>query len=213
MGDTLLGRGIYDVSEVAGVLRVQPETLARWTTSSGSRRAILEPSGGGAAFTFEDLVSLLVVAELWRRKVPTEHIRRGMELLGRKLGTDRPFARREAYRGLATVGRGLFADLDEWVDIGQGGQGAFQEVVGPLLHQLKFDVNGAASEWRPREHVSLNPHVQAGAACVDGRRVTTGLIRELVAAGEDPADVAADYDLSENEVAAALAFERELAAA
>ena len=71
-GDVLVGRGIYDPTEAARLLRVRPGVLGGWTTG---RWPVLRPSGG-SWFDFADLVSLLVVVELRRRRVPLGEIRR-----------------------------------------------------------------------------------------------------------------------------------------
>ncbi len=97
----LLGRGIYDPTETARLLRVHSDTLARWTTG---QHPLVEPAFD-RFFDFEDLVSLLVIAELWKRQVPTDEIRLGVKALGRELGVDRPLAHIDAPRRLATVGR------------------------------------------------------------------------------------------------------------
>ena len=73
MTGALLGRGIYDPTEAARLVRVHPETLTRWTSGAG---ALLTPAFDGF-FDFEDLVSLLVIGELWRRSVPVTEIRQG----------------------------------------------------------------------------------------------------------------------------------------
>ncbi|MBV9039887.1 MAG: hypothetical protein JOZ68_02725, partial [Acidimicrobiia bacterium] len=117
----LLNHGIYDPTEVSRLLRLDPETLARWSTRWRRQEPLVAPTFGDI-FSFYDLISLAVVRELWQRGVPRDEIHRGIEMLSRDFGTDRPFA----HRRLATVGRSFFAELDEWVDAGKGGQGVFQ---------------------------------------------------------------------------------------
>src|SRR5688500_2608725 len=97
----LLGRGIYDPTEAARLVRVHPDTLSRWTTGDG---ALVTPAFE-RFFDFEDLVSLLVIGELWRRQVPTNEIRRGIDVLAKELRVARPLAHIDAPTRLATVGR------------------------------------------------------------------------------------------------------------
>src|SRR4051812_45162132 len=111
----LLGRGIYDPTEAARLLRVHPETLARWATGSDP---LVKPTFN-AFFDFEDLVSLLVIAELWRRNIPIVEIRRGIQALAEELGVEKPLAHIDAPRRLATVGRAFFANVGEWADAGK----------------------------------------------------------------------------------------------
>lgn len=202
----LLGRGIYDLSEAARLLRVHPETLVRWTTG---RDPLVQPAFE-KFFDFEDLVSLLVVAELRRRDVPIYEIRRGVEVLANELGVARPLAHIDAPRRLATVGRAFFADIGEWADAGKGFQLAFQPVIEPALRPLEFDSHGMAHLWRPVQLVTATPGVQAGTPCVEETRVPTSTIEGLVHAGENIEDIAFDFDFEIEQLEAALRFEAAL---
>ncbi len=159
-------------------------------------------------FSFWDLLSLRVIAELSKRGVPRGQIARGAKYLADELETTRPFA----HQRLATVGRGFFADVDSWVDVGLGGQQAFQVVVEPLLKPISFDESGMATIWRPHACVWINPEVQAGTPCVDGTRIPTGTLAELHDAGLGFEDLSDDYQLSIEQVSAAIDFEDSLAA-
>lgn len=206
MSEVLIGRGIYDPSEVARLARVHPDTLARWTKG----RQPLVPPTFDRFFDFEDLVSLLIVAELHRRSVPTTEIRLGIEKLADELGVGKPLAHIDARDRLATVGRSFFANLDEWVDAGKGMQGVFQPVIEPVLKPLEYSTSGMANLWRPIERVTATPIVQAGTPCVEKTRVPTSTLAGLVKVGEDIEDIADDLDLLVEEVEAALKFEAAL---
>jgi uncharacterized protein (DUF433 family) len=203
---TLLGRGIYDPTETAHLLRVHPETLARWTTG---KRALVEPAFE-RFFDFEDLVSLLVIAELWRRSVPTDEIRLGVGALARELGVDRPLAHIDAPKRLATVGKAFFANVGEWADAGKGLQLAFLPMIEPVLRPLEYDTHGMARLWRPVNLVTATPVVQAGTPCIETTRVPTSTVGGLIRVGEDPEDIAFDLDLEIEQIEAALRFETAL---
>lgn len=204
----LLGQGIYDVVEVARLTGRDPQTILAWTTDRPGRPALLRPDVPGV-YTFVDLISLNVISELRKRGVSRRDILRAKEFLESKLGTDRPFA----HRGLATVGSSVFVDLDSWLDAGLGGQAAFEQIIEPLLKPIEFDDSGLAALWRPYRRVWLNPRVQAGAPCIEGRRVLTATIAALIAAGESAEAVADEYDLTIDDVEAAIAWETQLQAA
>lgn len=202
----LIGRGIYDPTEAARLIRVHPETLARWTTG---RRPLVSPACD-RFFDFEDLVSLLVIAELWRRDVHANDIRRGIEVLSDELGVDRPLGHIDAPKRLATVGRSFFANIGEWADAGKGFQLAFQPMIEPVLRPLEYDTQGMAHLWRPLEFVTATPVVQAGTPCVEATRVPTTTIDGLVRVGEAIEDIAFDLDLEIEQIEAALRFEAAL---
>lgn len=208
-----LGRGIYDVAEVARLLRKSRQRVEGWTRSGSGANPLLTGELAGL-FSFWDLMSLRVIAVLLDRRVKRDHIRTGAEYLARHLGTERPFA----HKSLATMGAGFFAEIepgDGWENVGQAGQLAFQEVVIPLLEPIEYDDADMAAIWRPRPGVWVNPAVQAGVPCVEGTRVPTGLIARLLAtdddlAEENLAEVSGDYRLSVAQVRAALDFEHSL---
>jgi uncharacterized protein (DUF433 family) len=203
---------MYDVVEAARLVQVSPDKIVRWSTSTTRRPALVPPSLEGM-FSFHDLISLLVVAKLAERGVSSTTIASGIEALSRQLHTERPLAREELRDNLATVGRQFFArdsSVSEWIDVGKGRQGAFQEVIEPALRQIEYGSDHLASIWRPARRVWLNPKVQAGASCVDHTRIPTATIMQIVDSGDHPADVAADYDLELEDVMAALDYERGL---
>lgn len=202
----LLGRGIYDPTEAARLLRVHPETLARWTTGP---HPLVAPAFG-RFFDFEDLVSLLVLSELWRRQVPTKEIRRGIEVLAKELDVPRPLAHIEAPKRLATVGKAFFANIGEWADAGRGFQLAFQPMIEPELRPLEYDTEGMANLWRPIRFVTATPVVQAGAPCIEATRVPTSTIEGLARVGEEIDEIAFDLDLAIEQVEGALRFEAAL---
>ena len=213
----ILGHGIYDFAETARLLRVSPEVIARWSrpkrTRSGVLPPIVEPTVlGGTHFSFHDLISLLVVSELWHRDIYSEDIRAGVAALAKLLDTPRPLAHRE----IATAGRDWYANLSadggspDWVAPAHGGQGTLFEVIEPFLRPIEYGPDDMASIWRPHTRVWLNPLVQAGASCVDARRVETQLITGMLQAGDTAESIAWAYDLAVDDVLAAEDFERSL---
>jgi uncharacterized protein (DUF433 family) len=203
---SVLGRGLYDPLEVARLARLHPETLARWTTGANA----LVTRSHERFFDFEDLVSLLIVSELWHRHVALDEIRHGIEVLAGELGVDRPLAHIDARERLATVGRSFFADVGGWADAGKWLQLAFQPMIEPVLRPLEYGSDGMARLWRPVPLVVATPVVQTGTPCIEGTRVPTSTVEGLVLAGEDPAEIAFDLDLDIGQIEAALSFESQL---
>ncbi len=202
----LIGRGIYDPTEAAHLVRVHSAVLTRWTTG---RQSLVTPAFE-RFFDFEDLISLLVIAELWRRNVQTSEIRRGIEVLADEFGVDRPLAHVDASKRLATVGKAFFANIGEWADAGKGFQLAFQPMIEPVLRPIEYDTLGMAHLWRPVELVTATPDVQAGTPCIEMTRVPTTTIDGLVRVGEKVEDIAFDLDLEIEQIEAALRFEAAL---
>lgn len=211
-----LNQGMYDAVEAARLLSVSPNRLMTWTNLTRRRDALLVPSLE-TLFSFHDLISLRVIAELIHRGVTVSNLATGFVTLRNAWGTDRPLAHRSAVDCVGSVGASFFARLrnpaDDWVDIGKGGQGAFQEIIRPDLRGIEYGDDDLAAIWRPADHVWLNPRVQAGASCIDMTRLPTSLIFGLLERGEAAPDVATDYDVDIADVMAAADFERRLAVA
>ncbi len=198
--EPLLGRGIYDIAEAARVVGRHPETVARWTRGVNP----MHPVESDRILSFLDLISLWVISELIRRRVPRRQIRAGGEYLAKHVDTDYPFAR----QGLATAGDGFFGEFEAWVDVGKGGQRSFPAMIEDLLRPIEFGPDLLASIWRPARGVWLNPKVQAGAPCIDGTRVPTSVVADLKAVGDHIEDIADDLSLDITQVRAALQYER-----
>lgn len=207
----LLGRGIYDVAEISRLVRRTPFEVSTWAAKA--ERPLLLPQGR-RLFSFHDLITANVVADLRRRGVPLMFIRDARSYLQDDLnGIAWPLAHAAGIRSLATVGRNIYYKKhDTWLDASAGGQLPFAEVTEPLLDHLQFDEDDMAQIWRPVDGIVLDPRVQAGAPCLEGTRLTTQFIAELVEAGDDPADVADDFNVEVSLVGQALQYEAALAA-
>ena len=210
MAQTLVDSGVYDAHEVGHLLAQHVDAIVRWSVPDRQGPAIVAPSLV-RAFSFLDLVSLAVVKELWGRNISERDMRAGAAFLQQETGHEKPLAHKDVVDLLATSGATLLMSLaGGWYDIGRGGQGAFENVVRLYLKTVSYDDLGVAQLWRPAPLVVLNPKIQAGAPCLAGTRVPTARVNEMLAT--DPADVvAADLDLTEDQVRAAVEFEAALA--
>jgi uncharacterized protein (DUF433 family) len=206
----ILNRGLYEVPEASRFVGEPPERIARWARPSSSGLAALVSPSFERAFSFIDLVSLRVVAELKQRRVTDNDLRRGLAVLRKHFETDHPLALKRVLDVLATSGTALLADLgDGWMDVGRGRQGVFETVVDLYLRHISFGADGLPERWQPADRVVLDPRVQAGSPCVIGTRVPTSTIADLLES-EDPEDVALDFDIDVTDVLAAADFERRL---
>jgi uncharacterized protein (DUF433 family) len=201
----LLNRGIYDGPEVARLIHRDPHTVASWTDARSMRPPLIVPEHPESLFSFLDLVSLVVISELARRRVPREEIYRGGVYLARQLNTSRPFA----HKTLATAGSAFFAEINEWLDVGKGGQAAFEDMVRPVLRPITYE-GVLAAQWRPFREIIVDPRLQAGSPCIEGTRVPTAAVLRYLDSGEEPEDVADDLELTLAQVDAAREYEQGL---
>jgi uncharacterized protein (DUF433 family) len=206
----LLNSGIYDVHEVAHLLAVDAEQVVRWATPDAAGRPAIVLPTHGRSFSFVDLVTMSVVVELRSRGVADRAIRHGVAALQVEYHLEQPLAHRAVLEAVGTSGRSFVARLsDGWVDIGEGRQGAFDEVIAIYFTALSYDALGVADSWHPSQHVSLDPRIQAGAPCISGTRIPTATIAALLES-ESADELATEYGLTVVQVEAAEAFEQRL---
>ncbi len=212
--DPSLFTGIYRPPMVARYFRAEigPNAYS-WKLRWWARRGLAHPnlenfSGRNMIFTFEDLVSLRMVAIFRQYGHSLQSIRTAEEYFRNKTGDPLPFVTRNMW-----VDRGdIFADLHEQLVSGvKKGQVAFSFLRKNLEQvNLEFDQCDRANAWSPYPHVSLRPTVQFGQPCVTGTRVPTQIIWGMVKQGENVDTVADDLALDVNKVQGACTWEQRL---
>ncbi|MHB1328877.1 MAG: DUF433 domain-containing protein [Gemmatimonadales bacterium] len=214
----------YLLSEAARYLRLPAATLRSWVlgrqyaTTQGPRpfRAVVNPAGRQPpTLSFWNLIECHVLRALRTdHGVPLYQVRQALTFAEKELGIERLLLRKELLTG---AGR-LFLDrYGELIDLSASGQIAMRQVLEAHLSRVEWD------EWKfpvrlypfmPAETsggarlVAIDPAVAFGRPVLIGRGVTTAAIAERVDAGESVEDVAADYDLSPQEVEQAILYER-----
>ncbi len=208
---TLIGRGIYDVEEIAHLIGATTRQVSRWAGPASHGGGLLLPDERGL-LTFWDLITARIAAVLLQRGVPTHKIRDARDHLHAGMKFDWPLAHYAGLRRLAVSGRHVYVLDDDggWADASLGGQRPFDEVIEPWIARVDFEQLGPAASWTPVDGVVLDPKVQAGAPCLDGTRLTTRTIAELHDGGDSVEDIAWAYELEADLVQRAIDYERSL---
>ena len=202
--DASLFTGVYQPTEIARYFRADLGEVARpWKIRWWARRGLAHPSlenfsGRHMTLTFEDLVSLRMVAIFRQYGHSLQRIREIEEFFPGANRRPTPFATRDIW-----VDHGdIFAVLRTQLVSGiRGGQAAF-EFLRKNLDQvsLGFDDQRRANAWYPHRNVALRPTIQWGEPCVDGTRIPTRILWGMMNRGATAAEVASDYDLDERKV-------------
>ena len=215
-------RELYTEAEAARLLRVPQATLHYWlegrVRDGHVYRSILraEPTGR-ATVTWAEFVEAGLLRQ-YRREldVPMPELRAFIGALRDKLGVPYPLANRRPYVG---VGRQLVIEAQEEVGLGPGlflvsvtrDQLVLTEASQSFVDRVTWDGH-APIAFRPgadpESPVRIDPGVRYGRPAVAG--VSTEVLHEHHEAGEEIAEIAAGFDLSESDVRAALAFEGSL---
>lgn len=225
-----LTRPAYAVAEAGRLAGVAAGRVRRWLRGyeysygdavRGQPPVLRGQSVGSSYASFLDLVDLLFVKRFLDYGVSLQKVRRALDEARGLLGTDH-FARQTFF----TDGRSIFLRLQEGgagcrgdaiLELMSGGQWVIAPVIRELARQIEFESpKGLARRWYPlgrNQPVVLDPMVAYGAPSIVGRGVKTTNIHDLfVAEGESLASVRAWWGLSDDEIQAAVDFERQLAA-
>ena len=218
---SILERPVYGVSEAAGLLGVRPDRTWAWLDGyerSGVRYPPVirkEPTGDDLV-TWGEFVELGYLREYRRKGVPLQRLRPVIDELRREFQTPYPLATARPY----VYGKELVLEVQERHDlpapiaiiIRSGQQLLLADPATQFLKKVEFDPAGQAAIHRirpagPASPVVIDPLVRFGRPAVSG--VATERLWELADAGETIEAIAEGYDLTEEEVRAAVAYEEQ----
>lgn len=213
-------QGIYEAPDVARYLLasrmagelypISSRNLIRWIRKGLSDPSLKTVPGRDLLLTFEDMVSMRVIAALRAYKVPWQDIYEAEEWLRGATNHRRPFATEQIWTTQSEV---FTRFRNRIVSASRHGQMAFEMLTEHLIpiSGLKF-AHEVAHTWEPRNLIELNPLVQFGAPVVKGTNIPTRAIWGMVRAGDPISTVARAYNLSVEKAQAAVDWEDDLAA-
>lgn len=225
--ESLLGVGIYSISEVARLTGVPSRTVSRWVKGyrydyRGEQRSSkpvwthqLPVIEGTVALGFRDLIEVRVVHAMRVAGVGWKTIRLAQDRAREILKTPNPFASGR----FKTDGRGIFAYVGNetgercLIDLSHS-QFAFRRFLEPYLVDVEFNDKAEASRWWPlgtKRNVLLDPERSFGQPIV--RQGVPTAILAVAAKAEGSAQAVADwYELPLRSVRDAVEFEQSLRA-
>lgn len=214
----------YTSSDAARYLKLPLATLRSWfagreyTTRRGARHwgRLIEPaSESPLLLSFWNLIEAHV---LWAlrvdHKIPVPAVRAALAYAERDLGIKRLLLRKE----LRTSAQALFLQhYGQLIDLSASGQLALAKVLEAHLARVEWDARkfpvrlypfGPTGDGSEPHLVAIDPAVAFGRPVLPERGVTTAVLADRIDAGESLAHVAADYDLTVNDVERAIVYER-----
>jgi uncharacterized protein (DUF433 family) len=222
--DDLRNNPAYTLAEAARYLKLPPATLRSWVVGraypkgkgEGHFARLIEPaSNPPPLLSFWNLIEAHVLRSLrTQHGVPIQALRNALAFAEERLGIERLLLRKE----LRTDAGRIFLDrYGELIDLSASGQLAMRHMLAEHLKRVDWDewqfpvrlhpfiAGDANTAERP---ISIDPKVAFGRPVVTKVGVSTAAIADRIDANEDPAEVAADYDLSLADVEQAVLFER-----
>lgn len=210
---TILGQGVYSVSDAARYARLSTSSVDRWVFGYRNYPSLVNPDvprlGRDRAISFLALIELCLIGRFKGQGVPPRKFRQAATALAGTEGITHPFA---FERVLRTDGRDLFAPAGhDYVQLtGRRREHlVWKLVVEPFFKEIDFE-REFARRWYPPEGdrlVVLDPAIRFGQPVLQGTRIPTGAVADQVEAGDRVAFVAKCYDLTRSQVEAARRFE------
>lgn len=212
----------YSIKDAAYYLGVHPRTLRSWVkgqpyrTKSGERwfaALVSEPPEGGLSFM--NLLEGHVLAALRQQRfVSMKDIRAALErILKKEPSTKYPLATRH----FATIGKRLFLEEagNHTTPDGQLALGKFLDV---YLKRIEHGADGMAAKLYPfprflrgqanaPRSVVIDPRLAFGRPVLAGTRIPTNVIAQRLVTGENPEEIAEDYDRNVSEILEAIRWE------
>lgn len=214
----------YSIADTARFLDVPPATIRSWVAGRkypvqdglGSFERIITPDDPtGKRLSFYNLVEAHVLRALrTTHGLQLRHIRPAIAYAEQSLGIHRLLLSQELY----TLGGDLFIEhLGHLISLSRSGQIYVKELLRAYLRRVERDTHaipirlypflnlGAAPDTR---HVVIDPLVSFGRPTVSGSGILTAVLVQRIDAGESMQALAEDYGLDEEQINAAVLFER-----
>lgn len=188
---------ILTAAQVAALTGARPASIARWSRGDKPMVHRVPTNRGWPSFSFLGLLETqvaLVLSELFS----AQRARHIMAQLKQQRGHD------YAAGGLKIVTDSSHTFLQEHDDLERIGdhQGTFLTVIEDHLKPLRLGADGRVEQFEPTwfPDSSVNPRFNGGNLSLSRNRVPLAAVAGLLIAGETPASVANEYQLSKDEV-------------
>ncbi len=214
----------YSAPDAARILAVPLSTVRDWSLGRKLRfPSVIEPADrSNRLLSFANLCELHVLSAIRREhRVTLPVVRKSVNYVRKKMGKRRPLLDVE----FSTNGVSLFVEhASELLDVGHEGQLAMRGEFERALSRIKRDRSGTpvrlfpysrarqTSERQP-ELIAVDPAIAFGRPMLVGAGVKTEVIASRFRAGDTPAGMALDYEVSEPDILEALRYEQRWAQA
>jgi len=218
---------IYYSSEVARFVKITPTRVARWlkgyeyiySAQRVSKPPVIKQKDKTYVYegyaSFYDLIELLFIKNFLAYGISLQKLRKAFDEAKEILEVSHL-----AHQVFFTDGKYICLFIlteDVLLELLSGGQLAIKNIIEELAHQIDFDkVTKLACRWYPPEGnniVVLDPLVSFGKPVIRNKGITTENVYDLyIAEGEKAKPVCSWFDLTQEELRAAINFQTQLVA-
>lgn len=187
-------------------LNISSRKVIYWIRRGLTDRDLVMTPGRELLLTFEDVISMRVIAALRAAGVKFSRIYEAEKWLRKVTGHFRPFATEMLW----TEKSDIFVDMKrQLIAASRSGQYAFQILEEYLIpvHGITFSKQHIAQTWEPLVNIALDPLIQFGAPCIKGTRIPTRTLWGMVMGGDTTEYVAQSYHLTVEQIQNAIDWE------
>lgn len=204
----------YRVGDAARFIGTSSQTITHWQKLSRGMSA-LSQRAAGRQLSYLELIEAGVVAAMRRSGVPLQSIRNARNFLAEVFHSRHPFAEykfqsdgRELILNSEDLDRSV---TDKLIVVSKAGQYGWKEILQNLLQDFDYspETGGSVARWHVagrHQPIIIDPRISFGAPQVGG--IPTWALRNRWDSGESLQDIASDFQLKSEAVAAALRFEQ-----
>ncbi len=205
-----------DIPSPVQKIPINSRNLINWVRTGLMTPELRHTRGQELILSFEDLISMRVIAALRSFGMTWQRIHLAEKFLRKETGYRRPFAVKQVWTDTANI----FANLNPNVLLAasQHGQIAIPQLLGKYLQpvgDMTFDHQDhvlVAATWSPHNDVTLNPCIQYGEPCITGTRMRTRILAEMINGGDSPSYVEKAFNLTESQINHGIEWEHRLRA-
>lgn len=201
----------YTVAETARYLRIPTPTLRTWVAGRPSSPPLIAASEDDPPrLSFHNVIEAYTLRALrTRHGVSIGKARAAIKYAERKQGITRLLLRPELR---TAVGELFLKKYGELINLNRSGQLAIEKLLKDHLKQIRYDDLNLPIQLFPSatafQIIVLDPRVAFGRPVISRRGISTAAIVDRADAGETVEEIAADYDLSTEEVEAAIVYDQ-----
>jgi uncharacterized protein (DUF433 family) len=209
------GEGIFLTKDVSEILHLPYPTVRRWMLELWDKKFVNSVGSafggkGNKAINFYTLIEFFTFFHLREQKVPWKKIFEARSTIANDLGTTYPFATR-----LRTDGKSIWYEtLGHLVKADGRQQFDLKIILEPFLKRIDFDADLLAERYYPlkdSKSIVVDPNHQFGQPTIAGTNIMAEVIYKLYNGGETTENICNLYDISENQVDAAILYHKQIA--
>ena len=220
--------GVYYLRDVSNLLRttdhearadefsLSPQQISGWAKKGFVEIEKAAVFSNYRFIRFLDLITLRMVAILRSHGIGLIKTTLAHDFLSEALMTSHPFVNRALWVDDTVDSEDVYAEVDNLlVTASRHGQLPFSELLATKIvrvAKMTYDDQGDAATWHPQVGVTIDPGIHSGAPCLEGTRISTGLLYNMYISGEPTDEIADWYELDIDQVESAIQWEERLVA-